>query len=112
LIQNSLFLNNNAYQYAAIHGDVSKIKIKNTKVAFNKISDSGIIGIEGLSPSEIIIDNVQFLNNTALTHCSGFFVEESKASFTNIIFLGNKAYGSAAICIENDASFTCENCTF
>jgi hypothetical protein len=58
VIQNSLFLNNKADNYAAIHGDVSKIKVKNTTVAFNKITESGMIAIEGLSPSEIIIENV------------------------------------------------------
>ena len=112
MIQNSLFLNNNADKYAALYGDVSKIKVKNTKVAFNKITDSGMIGIKGLSPSEIIIENVQFLNNSALKYCSGFFVGQSKASLTNTTFLGNKAYESATVYIENDASFICDNCTF
>jgi len=41
-----------------MYADLSKIKVKNTKIAFNKVSDYGIIGHEGLSPSEIIIENV------------------------------------------------------
>lgn len=86
--------------------------MKNTIIANNKVTDYGIIRHEGLSPSEIILENVQFLNNTAKTRCSGFYVGQSKASLTNITFLGNKAYESATVYIENNANFTCQNCTF
>jgi hypothetical protein len=94
-------------QYAALYGFQSKIKVKNTRVAFNKITEYGIIAQEGLSPSEIIIENVQFLNNTASKRCSGFFIGESMATLTNVTFLGNKAFEAATVYIESDANFTC-----
>jgi hypothetical protein len=93
IVLNSQFLNNNVSKNAAIHGDLSKIIVRNTKIAFNKITDYGMIGHLGQSPSEIIIENVEFSNNIAYTRCSGFFVAQSKASLTNVTFRGNKAYG-------------------
>ncbi len=45
-------------QHAGIYGFQSKLKIKNTIVAFNKIIDKGIIAQEGQLASEIIIENV------------------------------------------------------
>jgi predicted outer membrane repeat protein len=82
------------------------------KIANNKVKELGMVGIEGGENADLIMENVQFHNNTAANKGSALYISQSSAHLTSTSFIGNKAFEAGTVLIESNSFIEFNDCTF